>query len=184
MKRQKDRLTPLSHEDVDFVKNVIEENEKYINVTVYNTLGGLYGYLAEEAIGDVYLLACKKVDVLKSHSCPRAWLIVAAKHVSQGLIRKHRTDFMNVELSEAENLKSDDDVAEDAVYEIWLENKIPEKLIGTLTKREREVYAKLYIECKTPKETAAELGVKVTLVNNINKNLKDKIKYAVKRNSF
>lgn len=184
VKKVSDHLKPLSTDDVNFVRSIIEENEKCINVTVYNTLGRLYSYLAEEAVSEVYLLACRKVDVLRRHECPKAWLIVAARHVSQTLIRTHKNDLLNVEIEEAENIKSNDDVPEDAVYRIWLENKIPEKLIGSLTKREKEVYIKLYIEERTPKQAAEELGITANAVNNVHKNIRDKIKYAVSQKNF
>ena len=76
------------------------------------------------------------------------------------------------------------DIFEEAVYEIWLESKVPEKLIANLTKREREVYHKIYIENKKPKEAAKELELSINAVNNIHKNLRDKIKDDVKRKNF
>ncbi len=176
-------MKKLSAEDKAYLRTLIMENEKYIKHAVTNTLGPLFEYLADDAVGELYLLACQKVDVIKTCDSPRAWLIVAARYVAKGLIKKQKKDLNSVELTEALN-SDDENVFEEAVYRIWLENKIPEKLIDSLTQREREVYIKLHIENKTPKEAAAELGVTVNLVHNVNKNLKDKIKAEIKKKNL
>ncbi len=61
---------------------------------------------------------------------------------------------------------------------------MPKKLIAGLTKRERQVYGKIYIEGKKPKDAAAELNISVNSVHNIHKNLRDKIKNEIKRKNF
>lgn len=185
MKRQKKRTQPLKPEDSEFLSRLLKENEKVINNVINNTLGKLYRYLAEETISELCLLACEKIDSVKAHTEPRLWLIIAAKNLARGMMRKHSKDLLNVSLDLLEEEPaSTDNVFEDAVYAIWLEGKVPEKLIASLTKREREVYHKLYIEEKTLDETAEELGVTKNLVNAVHKNIRDKIKYAVKRKKF
>lgn len=184
MKNDRAKTRPLNAEDAEFLIKLFYENEKNIKGIVYNTLGKLYGHLAEDALGELCLLACEKIDIIKAHKSPKAWLIVASKHVAQGLIKKHKKDLLNIPLEKSEETVNDNDLFEEVVYATWLENKVPEKLIASLTKREKEVYYKLYIEKKTPKEAASELGVKLNLINNVHKNLRDKIKDAVKRKNF
>ncbi len=177
-------IKPLSAEDSKLLSQLIEANEKSIRVTIYNTLGSVYSYLADEAVGELLLLACEKIDTIKTHCSPKAWLLVAARHVAQSVMKKHKKDLLVVEYNAIEKQASNDNVFEDALFAIWIENKVPQKLLALLTKREREVYYKLYIEKKTPKQAAEELGVKRNLINNVNKNLKDKIKDALKQNKF
>ena len=174
----------LTKSDAQFIADLIERYESNIKNVIYGMLGSNKRYLAEDAISEVYLLMCKKIEVLKAHTCPKAWILVASKHVAQGILTKDRKEISAVPLETVENYIGGADVFEDAVYEIWLENKVSEKLIAKLTKREREVYHKLYIEGKKPKEAASELNISTNAVNNIHKNLRDKIKYDIKTKNF
>lgn len=175
---------PLSAEDSVLLRLLIEENDKTVKAVIYSTLGEQYSYVAEEAVAELYLLACEKINKIKTYHSPKAWLMIAAKRVAWGVIKKHKKDLRVAAYDALSEESSKDDVFEDAVYAIWIEDKVPEKIIALLTKREREVYHKLYIEEKSPAEAAEELGVKINLINNVRKNLKDKIKDAVKQNKF
>lgn len=174
----------LTKDDALFIEQLIEQNGNHINNIIYNTLGSYNQYLAKDAISEFYLLMCEKIDTLKAHPSPKGWIFVAAKHTAQGLIAKSRRDSSSVPLDDVIYEFSETDVFEDATYEIWLENKVPEKLIAHLTKREREIYCKLYIDKKKPTAIAKELNISVNSVYNIHKNLRDKIKYDIKWKNF
>jgi len=174
----------LTKSEAQFVADLIERYESNIKNVIYSMLGKDNRYLAEDALSEVYLLMCKKIKPLKDHPCPKAWILVATKYVVQGILTKNRKDIAIVPLEDVENYIGGTDIFEEAVYEIWLENKVPEKLLAKLTKREREVYHKLYIEGKKPNEAASELNISKNAVNNIHKNLRDKIKYDIKTKKF
>lgn len=184
MNKQNGQTQPLSKDDSELLRRLIEENEKTTRKIIYSTLGKLYSYVAEEAIAELYLLACEKIDIIKTYRSPKAWLFVASKLVAQGMIKKHKKDLLAVDYDALTETSSSDDVFEEALFAIWIEDKVPEKLIASLTKREREVYYKLYIEKKSLAEAAEELGVKRNLINNVHRNLRDKIKDSVKRKNF
>lgn len=184
MDQPKKKIKPLNAEDSAFLAQLIEDNEKAIRASIRNTLGSLYDYIADEAVGELLLLACEKIDIIKTYRSPKAWLLIASKLVAQGMIKKHKKDLLALDYDALAEEASSDDVFEDAVFAIWIEHKVPEKLIASLTKREREVYYKLYIEKKSPAEAAEELGVKRNLINNVHRNLRDKIKDSIKRNKF
>ncbi len=181
--KQKDNR-PLSEEEVLFIEKLIIENRKIIKNIIYNILGERYKHHAEDAVCDVYLLMCQKIDVLKNHNAPRAWIFVAARYVARGVVRNNKKHDNTIPIDMIEDFPSDINVEEEATYRIWLSDKVPEKLIKSLTKREQQVYQKLYIEGKTPKQAAVELNLTANAVYNFNKNIRDKIKYAVKRKMF
>ncbi len=174
----------LTQEDACFIEKLIKENLSSIKNTIYNTLGQQYKYLAEDTVNELYLLMCRKIEILKNHDCPKAWLIVASKRVSQGMINKQKREMPTVSPENISRHIGKSDIFEDAVYDIWLENKVPEKLISRLTKREREIYHKIYIENKEPNDIAKELNISASSVRNIHKNLRDKIKDDIKRKNF
>lgn len=184
MNRKNIKNIPLSKSDAEFIADLIYKNENYIKNIVYNTLRYENRYLADDTISELHLLMCRKIEVLKVHTCPKAWIMVAAKRTAQGMIAKHQKDSLSVPIDTELLLSEESDVFETAVYDIWLENKVPEKLISRLSKREREIYHKIYIEGKTTKEIASELNISMNSVQNIHKNLRDKIKDAVKRKDF
>lgn len=168
-------------EGKSLIEKLILENKTLIRRTVQNTLGSEYAYLAEEAVSELYLLACEKQSVIEAHPCPRAWLVVAARHVSQGLVKKHSADTLTVPIDERKACTAKDGVYNEVLYKIWLENKLPEKLLATLTDKERAVYYTYYIEKKKPKQIAAELGIPTSSVYGIRNRLKEKIEEKIKK---
>ena len=174
----------LTKYDALFIERLIEQNSKYINNIIYNTLGADNQYLAKDTISEFHLLMCEKIGTLKTHPSPKGWILVAAKHTAQGMIAKYKKDSLSVSLDEVSYKLGETDIFEDSIYEIWLENKVPEKLIAHLSKREREVYCKIYIDGKKPKVVAKELNISINAVHNIHKNLRDKIKNDIKRKNF
>ncbi len=175
---------PLSKEDALLVAELIEENKTHIKNVIFNTLGPTFSYLVNDTISELYLLLCKKIDVLKSHSIPKGWILVAAKRTALSMMAKHQMDLSTVPLVEAVSKGNDSDVCDTALYEIWMENNVPAKLIARLTKREQEVYIKIYVEGKKATEVAKELNVSASTIHNIHKNLRDKITNDVKNRNF
>lgn len=178
------RLNKLTQADRAFLQELFVVNYKIINVTVYNSLGEKYKLFVEDVVAQVYLLACEKVCVLRDHSNPKAWLITAAKLVSLETLRKCAKIQKVASIDECDGLCADGDVLEDIIYSSWVEDNAVQKLLSSLTKREKQVYDKLYKENKTAKQSAAELGVTTNLVHNMNKRLKDKIVKAIIKNRF
>lgn len=183
MNRKNVRDNILSNSDRLFVSNLIENNAEYIKRIIHNTLGNVYKYLFDDAISEMHLLMCRKIEELKVHPSPKAWILVSAKRVAQGMIAKDRRH-TSVPLDKAAEVADERNLEDTAIFEIWMDEKIPEKLIRRLSKRERQVYEKIYEEGKTPKETASDLNISLNAVHNIHKNLRDKIKDDVKRKNF
>lgn len=173
----------LTKEESDFIDDLIKTHyvmiEKLINRFACGDL-----QIAEEAVSELYLLMCKKAKVLNEHPSPKAWIIRASKYIVQGLITKNSKEKASVSIEVLPECASETDVFEDVVYSIWMEENVPDKVLSHLTKREREVYQGIYIENKKPKEVASDLNISVNAVNNIHKNLRDKIKDDIKRKNF
>ncbi len=184
MNKKRESKIVLTQEDACFIEKLIEENLRHMKNVIYNTLGQEYKYLAEDTINELYLLMCQKINILKAHTCPKAWLLVASKRVSQGMINKQKREMPSIPPEQASRHIGKSDIFEDVVYDIWLEDKVPEKLISHLTKREREIYHKIYIENKKPKDIAKELNITANAVRNIHKNLRDKIKDDIELKNF
>ena len=184
MGKSQNKRISLTEEEALFAQKILEDNSQQIKAAVYSTLGTENRYLAEDAINEVFLLICEKIDTLMAYTCPKAWIIAAARNTAQNIKRKHKYDSMRIPIEEINVGIYDEDVFENAIFNIWMENKVPEKLIAKLTPREREIYQKIYIEDKSPKEIAEELDVSYNTVRNIHKNLRDKINDFIKRKDF
>ncbi len=183
MNNKQKAIKAMSREEREYAEYLITEYSSLLSNVISNKLGNVYLYLAEECIGELYKLICEKIEIINNHENPKAWLIIAAKNISLETIRKHSNDLSTKPLEDNLNYATGN-VDEDAIYNIWLENKVPEKLIARLTKRERQVYHKLYIEKKSPKEIAKELNIATSTVRNVNKKLRDKIIKDVKHKNF
>lgn len=173
----------LTRSDASYVANLINEYAEEIKNVIYSTVSNRND-LIEEAVSDLHLLMCEKIEDIKTHSCPKAWILVSAKRVAQGVIAKARRYSSVVPLDDIVEIADERSIEDEAIFQIWMDEKVPEKLIGRLSKREREVYDKIYVEGKTTKETASDLNISLNAVHNIHKNLRDKIKDDVKRKNF
>lgn len=159
-----------------FIEELVVKNKVIILRTVQNVLGKEYAYLAEDAVGDVYLLACEKAYVLKSHPCPGAWLTVAARYVALSLIRNQNAQVPTVPLNEYSAKSDKDNVYNEVLYRIWLENKLPEKILASLSNDEMAVYLKLYVENKKAKTAIEELQLPKSTFYSIRNRMEEKIK--------
>lgn len=159
-----------------FIEELVVKNKVIILRTVQNVLGKEYAYLAEDAVDDVYLLACEKAYVLKSHPCPGAWLTVAARYVALGLIRNQNAQVPTVPLNEYSAKSDKDNVYNEVLYRIWLENKLPEKILASLSNDEMAVYLKLYVENKKAKTAIEELKIPRSTFYSIRNRMEEKIK--------
>ncbi len=178
------RKTPLSEEEARFLRDLVAENQNAIKWSVLKSLDKSHEYLYEDTISDLYVLMCEKIDDLKVHPHPEKWIFVAARLTAMRSLQKSKNHSAVLPLDEVPEPRDKQDLFEDVVYEIWLENNVPEKLLSQLTKREREIYYKIYIEKKKPKDIAQELNVSVNNIRNIHKNIRDKINFSVKEKNF
>lgn len=181
MKKNKKTHVALTETQRSYIENLIQNHKTLVYYTIRSVLRKGYGYLAEECVSELYLLMCQKVQVLETHPNPKAWMIVAAKLTAFSVIKKYRHDSSNVPLENSKASKIDS-TYEEALYSIWLENDVATRVLAGLTKRETQIYHKLYIENKSTLATARELDISVSTVRSFKKLIKDKIEFKVRKN--
>ncbi len=170
----------LTKEDADFVEALLKQHQRVIMSVIRANLNHHLYYLAEDCLSEVYLVACQNVSELKKHAHPDGWLAVTAKYIT---IRLAKDEMKNLrKIGRAVEHTAHEHVFESALYNIWLEEKMPEKILGTLTKREKEIYEMIYIRCMKNDEIARQLGISESTIRNINKSIVDKIEYYIKKN--
>ena len=173
----------LTVEQSRFVECLIIDNNSVITNIIRKTLGNTYLYLLEDTISELYLLICEKINIVEKHTNPKAWLYVSAKTTALSMIQRNKKDLQNDNIEEQEIVQNDT-IFEDAVYNIWLDNRIPEKLIEELAPRERQVYDGIYLKKKKPKDLAKDLEISINTVRNIHKKLRDKLTKKINDNNF
>ena len=164
-----------------FIEELLVENETAIKYIIRKTLGNVYGYLNDECIGELCLLMCKKISVLESHPNPAAWVMASAKLTAFSVINKNKK-YAKCVLPNEDLPTKTDPTFEEALYGLWLKNDTPQKLMDTLTKREKQIYQKLYVENKNTETTASELGLNPSTVRTLKKTLRDKILEHIQKN--
>lgn len=183
LKDNKEPDVALSAAQREFVEKLIIENKASVYAIVRNVLGAVNGYLFEDCISEVYLLLCKKVSDLENHPSPKAWLYIAAKMTARGVISKHKNDQSNVSLEFSQSdapledflSTSHDPTYEEAMYHIYLESDIDQKILEILTQKEVQVYQKLFLQKKSIKEAASELCMSESTIRTHKMAVKDKI---------
>lgn len=179
--KEKFRLTA---EEAEFIKDLIIKNEYIIRAEIRAALQEHFAQIGEDCISEVYLLACRKIKVLKNHTAPDAWIIVAAQKVAQSEARKLYMK-INSKFSEIpQDLPMKNDTFEEALYNIWLDNHSLEKLFDLLTQHEKDVYDLLYNQRLTSKQAAEIMNVSDSTIRNIHSMIKKKIKNGIDTELF
>ncbi|MBQ7047710.1 MAG: sigma-70 family RNA polymerase sigma factor [Clostridia bacterium] len=171
----------LTAEQRTFIEKLLTENENAIKYIIRKTLGRVYGYLNDECIGELCLLMCDKISDIEVHPNPRAWVMASAKLTAFSVINKNKNHAKFTTLNEEQPTKTDP-TFEDALYSLWMKNDVPQKLLDTLTKREKQIYQKLYVQNKNIETTGRELGIASSTVRTIKKTLTDKILEHIRKN--
>lgn len=174
----------LTPEESGFIAGLIENQSSLITNVIARVLGDEYDFLLEECISETYLTACNRFEVVKNHESPEAWIIVVAKLTAKRMIQRHNRHKIRTSFEELPEQIDKNDVAEEALYNIWIEEKVPELLISRLSKQEKIVYQKIFIEHKPQKVIAEELDITVNTVSVIKNHLVEKIKYDIKKKNF
>lgn len=178
-KKDKEKLTP---EQAEFLDDLLSKNRNNIKRAVSAVLKDNFKLHGDDCISEVSLLAIKKVKKLQKHNNPNGWLMVASKKTAANYIRKEYTRLKNTGREIVCDIPTDSNaVYEDALYNIWMEDGTIEKLLNELTPREKEVYELLYKQDMTSKQAGERLGISASTVRSIDADIKDKIKYAVKK---
>ena len=184
MKNNEKEVCRLTSDEAEYIENLIIRNEYVIRAVVKLALRDKFDQIGEDCISEIYLLACKKIALLKNHEKPDAWITVAARKVAQNMARKHNTLLKNSTADEIIVVGMEDNVFEDALYNIWMEEGSIDKLLDTLTPHEREIYDLIYKKRLSSKEAAILMGTSDSTIRNTTVKIKRKIKNAIKTKLF
>lgn len=179
MKTNEKEVFRLTSDEAEYIKDLIIRNEYIIRAEVKLALQDKFDQIGEDCISEIYLLACKKITVLKKHEKPDAWITVAAKRVAQNMARKHNTLLNRLTDEEIIDIGTNDTVFEDALYNIWMEEGSIDKLLNTLTPHEREIYNLIYKKRLPSNEVAELMGTSGSTIRNTDAKIKMKIKNAI-----
>lgn len=174
----------LSSDEAEYIKDLIIRNEFIIRAEVRSVLRDKFDQIGDDCISEIYLLACKKISLLKKHEKPDAWITVSARKVALNMARKHNTLLNNSTADEITDVGTEDNVFEDALYNIWMEDGSISKLLNTLTPHEREIYNLIYIKRLPSKEVAILMGTSDSTIRNTAVKIKRKIKNAIETRLF
>ncbi len=136
---------------------------------------------ADDITQEVFLTFQKKVDTLKEINI-RAWLFKTAKNKTREYFREHNKAQKLVPLNPNETPTDDmfvyiDKYFEDADYvsDEYIE-KCKELILKSLSKKEIELYTKVFVEKKKYKQIAEEMNTNEKYVSVMVTRLKQKIK--------
>lgn len=174
----------LTSEECDYIEKLIAKNEAVVRNTIRMALGEEFERLGEDCISELYLLMCEKIDTLKEHRYPDGWIVIAAKKIAYGILRKDRVRSGFISAERTRNIRAGDDVFENALYNIWMEDGVIDKLLASLTPHELEIYDYLYHKRLTAKKTAEILGLSASTVRNIDASIRRKIQKGINEDVF
>ena len=140
MNNANERNYVLTSEECDYIEKLIIKNESIVRSVIRSALGEKFDQIGDECMSDLYLLMCEKIDKLKNHENPDGWMVVSAKYVALNAKRKHNTQLNHTITEEITDIRVEDNVFEDALYNIWIEDGVIDKLLAKLTPHEMEIF--------------------------------------------
>lgn len=169
---------------IDAEKARVIANAYYEDVFLYcYSLTNCDKYEAEVLTQEVFLFFQEKCDMLDDNLI-RRWLFVVAKNKAKELYRQKKLDSSQVSIDSSLLEIADNDfekIFEEQLPDIDEEiQKYVSIIIKALSKQDRDLYRKIYIEKKSHKEIADELNLKENTVSARSSRLKKKIKRIIK----
>lgn len=166
----------------DLLGKLFDSYHGIILNTILKVLGDENAYMAEDCLGQTFMIACKKKDKMLSRERPVVWLMAVGKNCARRYRRdaeKERSRFVFDEeiVSNIEDKKGEF-LIDDIVYRDWMKNGVLQKLIDELHPRTRQAFIAKYIDGKTNAEIAAEMKVTESTVRTF---LSDARKHIEKR---
>jgi len=117
--------------------------------TVYSAIKGmLYSKMGDDissCVQDTFLIAWKNMDKLRKHENVAGWLVVTAKNVARKFNKKYLEEQKRIDNSiEMDNIVQENDftqeIADEMVYQEYLDSGMVEKFMNDLTEDERKLY--------------------------------------------
>ena len=138
-------------------------------------------YEAEEITQDTFLLFYEKLDILEDNLIGR-WLLSTAKLKCYEFYRRKNKQLLMLSLEESFNSIDDFLIVRDQYFKVTDEEvqKSLEVILKALKKDEYTLYYKKFVEGKSHKEIAEELGITVNNVNTRSFRLRTKLEKLAK----
>ncbi len=182
--KEKENRRILSAEESKRLGDLIWTHRNTIQITILKILSSQFQYLLEDCESEVALIAVRRGAELLSHPNPTGWFVVAAKYVANNAYRKEMKRVSNLSSDSEIQIKVQDDPLESVLFDDWIQNGVPDKLLSRLAPREREIYDMIFVQDMTTVEIAKQLCISESTVRNIKKNVLDRIKYAIQTHDF
>lgn len=136
-----------------------------------------YRQQAEDIVHDVFVVAIQKQDALMHHPNPYRWLAKTCWNKCYTLLRrdlKRRSIVgQQVEYIDGLSVEGQQDAIVRLLHRLDAEDYL-DKLYEQLSPLEKAVYPVYFIEDKSLKETAEELGIKVEAINDAIRRIRKK----------
>lgn len=174
----------LTPEECDYIEKLILNNETIVRAVIRSVLGEKFDQIGGESISDLYLLMCEKIDLLKRHENPEGWMVVSARYVALNALRRYNTLLYNTDTKKIEDICSEENVFESALYNIWIKDGVIDKALATLTPHEKEIYNYLYRERLSYKKIAEIMDISESTVRNTNATIRRKILNEMQKYGF
>lgn len=165
----------LSKEEARFVEELITQNDTLLRNILRISLRKWYTLLADECLGEIYLLTCQKAAMLMKHANPTGWLVLVAKYKSIDLMRNFFAK-AHTSVDDFDNYSIGDVCYSEAIYNIWIQDDAIGKLLSSLTKNEAIVYKAIFVDLTDIDDIAKELGVTRKAVLNTKSKIRKKLK--------
>lgn len=169
----------LSEEDREYLLTLYKQYERLIKNTIIHCLTYKGSYDVEDALMDVFYIACYKIEKLKDSPNPAGWLVNTAKNVAANQSRKYfvidKHNYTDENGLKYVSCSFEETLLDDITFETWMNNKAVDSIKSLLSETELILYKLRFEEHKSITEiskilTKSEGSIK-TAVSRLKKHI-------------
>lgn len=183
----------LTDEERAFIKEIIQNTNANVYRRVKSKLRNFDHHYVEDCIQDIWLTLCYNIKAVMKHPCPEGWICKTASYIaseySKRIIREQNHTGIALDGSSYDYIYEasetfENSFIEDIMYHLYMDARVIEKALSTLTKRESSLYEMRHKQKLSYKEMAKELNTSTdsarASVSYINKKIISSIKAETK----
>lgn len=170
----------LTNEERDFLEKLLIENKPILLHVIQIVTGDLYDVFGDECLSELHCLSMRKIKKLMSVENPKRWLTTASKYIAIEFVRRYGSGRGSVPLDDVYEQLANDDVFEEARYNILMREFTLDKIMNKLTKRQKQIFEMMIVQKMSCEEVSRKLNISESTVWNTRASLVKRVEQIIK----
>ena len=170
----------LTNEEREFLEDLLSKNKPIFLHVIKIATGDLYDVFGDECLSELHCLSIRKIKNLMSVENPKRWLTTASKYIAIEFVRRYGNGRGSVPIDDVADQLANDDVFEEARYNILMREFTLDKIMNKLTKRQKQIFEMMIVQKMSCEEVSRKLNISESTVWNTRASLVKRVEEIIK----